>query len=410
MPKVDKRYLKRRSQVWYFNKRVTGTAKWLQQSLGTKDLKEAMIKRDQILEELKVTETEITDARAIRDIRGQYLQASSDLEREYVEDIARQKAEDIAVELGVQKILNGFDTRSFEELSEDEKKPIEFYRKATAKIHVFQDYLEDYVTTRGSKSEQRKALRALQLLMKRFACVEEVDWPKADQYLQTIGEIENVHKDTVTRWLSIYRGFWRHVKKDGDLTVWDNHRIPHSKESKKDRLNYEHDEIVRVVRGLRQSNTAVSDWLIHPVIIALHTGARLDAIADMTYNHKDQTILFPRRKYEKRDRVVPAHKNIIKNCIAWENKRRAAKTIGNRYSYFKKTLGFSDRHYDFHGFRHTFCTELDRLNVPLNVIQSIVGHKNKDTDVTSKHYIKRSLPEQMREAVHKLSYPTEIYQ
>ena len=273
MPKVDKRYFKERSQVWYFYKRVTGTDKWLQQSLGTKDLKEAILKRDQILKELNVTESEVTDARAIRDIRGQYLQAS-DVEREIIEDVARDKAEDLAVEVGVQKILNGFDTRTYEELSADEQKPIDFYRRATAKVHVFQDYFEDYVATKVSNSEKRKARRALQLLMKRFVCVEEIDWPKADQYLQTIGDIEKVHKDTVTRWLSIYRGFWRHIKKDGDLTIWANHRIPHSKESTKNRLNYEHHEIVKIVRGLRQSNTAVSDWLIHPVMIALHTGAR----------------------------------------------------------------------------------------------------------------------------------------
>ena len=41
-------------------------------------------------------------------------------EREIIEDVARDKAEDLAVELGVQKILNGFDTRTYEELSADE--------------------------------------------------------------------------------------------------------------------------------------------------------------------------------------------------------------------------------------------------------------------------------------------------
>ena len=127
----------------------------------------------------------------------------------------------------------------------------------------------------------------------------------------------------------------------------------------------------------------------------------------MTYNPKDQTILFPKKKYEKRDRVVPAHKNIIKNCIAWQNKKRRGSTISKRYSEFKTTLGLSLENHDFHSFRHTFSTEMLRARVEKEIAESITGHKN--TSVIFGIYGHGAAVDQMREAVHKLRYPEEIY-
>lgn len=56
----------------------------------------------------------------------------------------------------------------------------------------------------------------------------------------------------------------------------------------------------------------------------------------------------------------------------------------------------------FHSFRHTFITELQRLNVPLEVRQSIAGHSAKC--ITIDVYGEKSQLETMKEAIDKIDY------
>lgn len=56
----------------------------------------------------------------------------------------------------------------------------------------------------------------------------------------------------------------------------------------------------------------------------------------------------------------------------------------------------------FHQSRHTFITELQRLNVPLEVRQSIAGHSAKC--ITVDVYGEKSQLETMKEAIDKVDY------
>lgn len=53
-------------------------------------------------------------------------------------------------------------------------------------------------------------------------------------------------------------------------------------------------------RILSDRNDKVASWLKHAVWIAAHTGARQGAISNLKYDPDNQTIYFPKSKFEKK--------------------------------------------------------------------------------------------------------------
>jgi integrase len=122
--------------------------------------------------------------------------------------------------------------------------------------------------------------------------------------------------------------------------------------------------------------TAINNnhWLKHPIWIAVHTGARQSAIANLTYNRDAQTISFPKAKKEAKDRTIPTHPDILPNIEAWVQNRKAPTTISNEFTLLKQSLGYGVEK-DFHSFRRTLITEFENLECPENICADIVGHK-----------------------------------
>lgn len=90
---------------------------------------------------------------------------------------------------------------------------------------------------------------------------------------------------------------------------------------------------------------------------------------------------------------------------------RVSKTKGSIsfctvFSQFLIKLGVKSEKLVFHSFRHTFISELQNASIPLEIRQSIAGHKAKD--ITTAVYGVSSSLKQMKEAMEKVDYHLDI--
>ena len=334
-------------------------------------------------------------------MRDQYLNTLDDVGKEILSDQIQDKAEDIAIELGVMEATH----YSPEELwTEEEKKPQEFFRKATGKLHVFDDFLDDFLGTIERVRSMCDHRRAMEVLMKHFQAVEQIDWEKADSFLNTIGSIENVKNPTVKKWKGTYIKFWNWLGLNP--AVWRDHvNIPKSKKGKK--IPWQRNEVRELYETLRKRNDVTSGWLADVVWIAAHTGAREGAIAELEYNPVEQTIYFPALKNEDEERTIPAHPAIRTHLTSWMKNKRSKGSICNRFSELKTELGYNNEK-DFHSFRRTFNTEMENLEVPEAVTADIVGHKKKT--ISYGLYSGGTKLPLMRKHLFKLDYEKEVRQ
>ena len=400
VPKLDTRYLIKRGKIWWVTKRVAGKKR--SESLRTKDHSEAVERRDAWLRELKKHEDKVDKARIFKKLRAEYLRAS-DEGKDIIEDIVADEANDIAYDLGVYEAYNSPSPKEI--LTAKEKKPKQHYEKSLGRLHVFADWVDEFAEAASSRDENMARRRAMQVLMKDFTCLEEMTWEKAAIFLEEVGKREGVSKATVSRWKGNYSNFWRYLKKNSKA-IWSGHTIPKT-EPTKERTVYNYQQIGLIVKTLREANNTVSNWLLNVVMIALHTGARRGAIALMEYNHADKTILFPKLKTEKWDRIIPAHEAIINNCIDWQADRRSKSSITEEFKKLRDKLGFDRKHYDFHTLRHTFSTEMKRLQVDEIITADIMGHRIKT--MTYGVYGHGTEVDAMKEAIDKIHYPIEKY-
>ena len=368
MPKQDTKYLQQRNGWWHFTKRIPNNGTYIRRKCGTKSLKEAQIKRDQFLKEMDTTLLKHQQVSDVHALRSQYMEAIGDDEKEYVREQILDEADTIASELGVMEALNFKDE---DQLTDEERKPINFYKTATGQLHPIAEFKDEWLLTIERERTRIDYRRAITVLQKHFAVMEELDWEKADRFLKTIGKLEHVTTPTVKKWRGAYVNFWDWAGKN--TSVWKDHtNLPKSRKIVKEAWTPE--EVALLYHNLRTANDGTSGWLKDAVWIAAHTGARQGGIAELDYDENKQTIFIPAKKKEEKDRTIPAHPAIRDNLKSWTLNRRARGSISNRFTEFKTRLGFGEEK-DFHSFRRTFITMMENLEAPENVVADIVGHK-----------------------------------
>ena len=150
------------------------------------------------------------------------------------------------------------------------------------------------------------------------------------------------------------------------------------------------------------------------VLILLYTGMRISELLTMKKEniHLDKRYMIGGLKTEAGiDRMIPIHKRILPLIEDRMNKTNYPYLITNKsgtkmgYDSFRKYylrdfLEDTKVEHTIHDTRHTFISELDRLNVNSIVIKRIVGHS--DSDVTE-HYTHKDV-EELLEAVDKISW------
>ena len=150
------------------------------------------------------------------------------------------------------------------------------------------------------------------------------------------------------------------------------------------------------------------------VLILLYSGMRISELLTMKKEniHLDKRYMIGGLKTEAGiDRMIPIHKRILPLIEDRMNKSNYPYLITNKsgtkmgYDSFRKYylrdfLEDTKVEHTIHDTRHTFISELDRLNVNSIVIKRIVGHS--DSDVTE-HYTHKDV-EELLEAVDKISW------
>lgn len=148
-------------------------------------------------------------------------------------------------------------------------------------------------------------------------------------------------------------------------------------------------------------------WLRDVMLIALHTGARADAIHSMQYLAEKDWIRFGKAKREKADRYIPCHSLIRPAVQRWVAQPRSTSSISGRFGDLKRVCGFDTEENRnvkvFHSFRHQVASKLRDLEVPYEKIVSIIGHKPQD--MTFGTYGDKTDPETLRPFVERLCYP-----
>jgi integrase len=395
MPRRDTRDLQERNGWWHFSKRIPNTKIYTRKSLKTKNLKEAQAKRDALLIDLKEVLAKGEKAKGVIALRKAYTNAVSEDERDYLEEEIIDAAENKAVELGV---MAAFKLKPVEELSGDELIPMEFYKSATGSLNVLEYFVGDWLETIERKRSRCDYKRAVEVLMKHFKAAEEVEWDKAERFLNNIGEREGVGQATVMKWKSAYIHLWKYLGIKTD--VWRDHfSIPKSKKTSK--VAWTGKEVLSFYDSLKKKNDLTSRWLADVIWIAAHTGARAGAIAQLEYNSEDQTIFFPALKFEEKARIIPAHPDIRASLEFWMKNRKSKYTISNSFSKFKTRLGYGFER-DFHSLRRTFTTQMENLGIPESVTADIVAHKKKT--MTYGLYSDGTSIDVMRRHLFKLDY------
>lgn len=166
------------------------------------------------------------------------------------------------------------------------------------------------------------------------------------------------------------------------------------------------------------------------IYMMLYTGMRFSEVLGLKYEDIDKNVIHVRRqcylgeiKAPKANSVrdIPIHKILreeIKRHETWhrqEMKKNRYKTeyifttstgqhvnrssLDKSIKRFYKRIGLDPKHN--HAYRSTFCTQLCKCGVPLEVASKLLGHKN--IAVTARHYALVQ-PKSQKEAIDKLNY------
>lgn len=159
------------------------------------------------------------------------------------------------------------------------------------------------------------------------------------------------------------------------------------------------------------------DCLVKDIIlILLYTGMRIEELLFLhnnTINLKENYLIAGLKTENGKNRIIPIHKK-IKHIIEKYYKdnddyfiRTNGKKIVKRLSYqtyhthFKNFMKDLEMDHTTHDTRHTFRSELDRLNVKDKIIDLILGHKSSET---GKRVYTHKTIEELSKAVNLITY------
>ena len=164
------------------------------------------------------------------------------------------------------------------------------------------------------------------------------------------------------------------------------------------------------------------------VILDIYTGLRISELIALKYTDIENAVLYLQRqfyrgaicppKYDSK-RYLPLHEIVLQELELhkkWHQRDMERYNYKTNYIFTSRNGTFLDErnvrralkrlykahgipYKKFHAFRATFCTELCKAGVPLQVASKLMGHKS--VEVTAKYYTFISKSE-MKEAVNQL--------
>lgn len=402
-------YLQKIGNTYYARVKVPRTLQatvkqtHLRRSLKTGSRIEANLRKHTVVSEIKAelaalrrapptgdTPYTFAEARAIRNHLEQLRTAGDDDQVEALEMAISDHAERIERLHGVERASRWF-------------------RTATAtgdNLRELQDrWLSASDYKESTKAGHRKALQdVLTFMRSEDAQPRDVSLQVAIAYIDNDLTQRNLAHATIRDRLVSLGGFWTWMGTRGavprGMNPWANHRISKKQNvgTRPPKRGYTDDEVVRLLEG----NAAVRKWPTYTylpdlVVLGLFTGARIDELCSLTAthiegNHSGYVLHIADAKTKAGIRYVA----VLHNAALAVLKRRTKGLSGSMplfpelspggldekmsssavkaYGRYRRSCGVPDGT-DFHSFRRTVITTLERAKVDQVSIARFVGHK-----------------------------------
>jgi integrase len=382
--------LKQRGNTWWLKKRVPSDViesfgkSVVEESLRTRDGVEARRRRDARLRELEASWQQLRQGGASSELEALYEEClrnrakspalSTEMEPVVASDLLWEELDRRSIRWGVGMGYLEPDSapgdmaivRDRYVAQTDEGRALSARLRASrgnVPIEVAgEKWLAIANVTEGTKSEYRRFLRRAG---EALPSIDQITADVAREFIQQ--QATNLSRKSITNQRSALCGLWSHLGKDP--SIWKNFRVDVGVE-KVDRDIWRDDDLKRLF-----TNTD-SIPLRRAMFIALHTGARAKEIGGIQYDNARDLIVIKRAhsKTDAGERLLPCPDVLRPALIAWVQKPMRPQSISNRFSEYKKSLGFGGEQV-FHSFRHTLASRLHSDGIQEATASLIVGHK-----------------------------------
>ena len=245
-----------------------------------------------------------------------------------------------------------------------------------------------------TKTEHRRAFKLADESLPNIKTVKKAD------VQQWVNKLALTHsKPSIKKYLSALRQLAKHLALEPDAFSVE---VKSTVKSKR-REVWEADDLKKVMKHLHQP------YMKDVVEIALYTGARLGAVAEVEYVEDKDWLKFPAKKSETEDRYVPCPDALRETVQRWTAKPRKASTISTAFGEAKQAAGFPSNRdpsatvlRDAHSFRHMTLSRLSDQGVPLHLAERISGHQNQS--MAYGRYGGKGEVEALREYINKLDW------
>lgn len=432
-------YLEKRRRKWYAIHEIPESVrpafdgrKRFFQSLGTESKAEAQ-RRAGILEARWLSEIErarsqsgdalARDANYWRRLRET---ATSDYEREIIDDQIVEAAEQIVYPAAARAGIDDDRDPGFQELPEHAQAK-RFADVAFGRLVRTDERLDEWLATKTDlKPRQRSMYRSdLHRLSSQFPYLQDVTRPELMAWVnkELIGG-DGLSRKTVQRILAPCRGYWTYLQ-DCELVSSEADPFRALVKNAKAGNGGRHGRWLpfaplEVVALLRAAEERQDETLADLIRLGMWTGCRIEELCSLTAGqiHADHFEVVD-AKTPAGWRKVPIHSKltptlhrltaaangaddyILAGLKKTKHGERSA-AIGKRFGRLKDQLGHGKRHV-FHSIRKTVATELDNAGVPENVAADILGHDKPS--MTYGVYSGGSRLEVLQDAVEKLAFP-----
>lgn len=357
---------------------------------------------------------------------------------------ARSKSDDPLIQSAkeIKQLLNSSPRHLIQDAIEEQVAELQREQKL---IHaqVFEDiasgkhqYLEDILKSwkqheidRGlSQKNIDQMYSDLELLVAQFPTAPLITIQSVDLWIRHIAKKGNLTASSVTRIIGSSKNFFKYLQfikevpstEPNPFIVPAEFKIskkPNAKSTNKVQswLPFTPEEICGLYKLAKDDSKSLGDL----VLIAMHTGARIEEICSLLCKDvdiKNQSISIIDAKTEAGERTIPIHpfikdhiERLIENSeddylLAGLTKNKygnRSSALGQRFGRLKTKHNYSER-YVFHSIRKTFTTMLENAGVSENIAADIVGHEKPR--ITYGLYSGGASLEVMREAIKKISY------
>jgi integrase len=251
--------------------------------------------------------------------------------------------------------------------------------------------------------------KAINVLLKTFSTVEEIDKRKARNFAHGLMSGEGARsRQTVGQYTIAYRGVWEHV--DRDPAIWSLKGMESDKPTVR-RDRWTDDEYICLLAAAKANGERD---MVLAIRIAAHTGAAASGIASAKLIDEGEgrfSIHLTETKKEHRTRRIPCHPAILEDVREWcgegrltsQNKLHDARSLSRKFGRLKSGLGF-ERKKVLHSFRHAVANKLENARVMDREVKRLLGHYIPN--ITFGTYSARGLDfEALDEVVRQIEWP-----